>query len=127
MAFYAQVMAMREATVKATHGFDFITRPVRFLRLRPNTVARTTTRNAHSSNRVTVPYNMSEQPAASINWSYSTQKRTVGLPIGVRSPGVASMISAYCSCRGYRADPPDAATLASPYRMTDPRRILAVP
>ena len=31
----------------------------------------------------TVPYNMSEQPAASINWSYSAE----GLPIGVQVIG----------------------------------------
>jgi aspartyl-tRNA(Asn)/glutamyl-tRNA(Gln) amidotransferase subunit A len=31
----------------------------------------------------TVPYNMSEQPAASVNWSTSTE----GLPIGVQVIG----------------------------------------
>ena len=89
MAFYAQVMAMREATVKATHGFDFVITPTSPI---PAFEAEyccpdNDPERALEHIAFTVPYNMSEQPAASINWSYSTQKRTVGLPIGVQVAG----------------------------------------
>ena len=40
-------------------------------------------RNALPHIAFTVPYNMSEQPAASVNWSYSAE----GLPIGVQVVG----------------------------------------
>ena len=89
MGFYAQLMQMREATVAATHGFDFVISPV------CPVVAfeaeyccpENDPERALEHIAFTVPYNMSEQPAASINWSYSTQKRTVGLPIGVQVAG----------------------------------------
>ena len=86
MSFYAQVMAMREATVAATHGFDFVISPTCPI---PAFEAEyccpeNDPERALEHIAFTVPYNMSEQPAASINWSYSTQKRTNGLPIGVQ-------------------------------------------
>jgi aspartyl-tRNA(Asn)/glutamyl-tRNA(Gln) amidotransferase subunit A len=61
MQAYTQVMAMREAAVAAIQPYDFLLSPT----------------------SPTVPYNMSEQPAASINWSASTD----GLPIGVQVIG----------------------------------------
>jgi aspartyl-tRNA(Asn)/glutamyl-tRNA(Gln) amidotransferase subunit A len=89
LGFYAQVMAMREATVAATHGFDFVISPVCPI---PAFEAEyccpdNDPERALEHIAFTVPYNMSEQPAASINWNYSTQKRTSGLPIGVQIAG----------------------------------------
>ena len=89
MNFYAQVMAMREATVVATHAFDFVISPVCPI---PAFEAEyccpdNDPERALEHIAFTVPYNMSEQPAASINWTYSTQKRTAGLPIGVQVAG----------------------------------------
>ena len=89
MNFYAQVMLMREATVAATHAFDFVISPVVPI---PAFEAEyccpdNDPERALEHIAFTVPYNISEQPAASINWSYSTQKRTSGLPIGVQVAG----------------------------------------
>lgn len=89
MNFYAQVMAMREATVAATHEFDFVISPVCPI---PAFEAEyccpdNDPERALEHIAFTVPYNMSEQPAASINWTYSTHKKTIGLPIGVQVAG----------------------------------------
>jgi len=89
MNFYAQVMAMREATVAATHGFDFVISPVCPI---PAFEAEfccpdNDPEKALEHIAFTVPYNMSEQPAASVNWTYSTHKKTTGLPIGVQVAG----------------------------------------
>ena len=89
MGFVAQLMAMREATVAATHAYDFVISPVcpvpafKAEHCSPdNDPGRALEHIAF-----TVPYNMSEQPAASINWTYSTELRSVGLPIGVQVAG----------------------------------------
>ena len=80
---------MREATVVATHGFDFVISPVcpipafRAEHCSPDNDPE----RALSHIAFTVPYNMSEQPAASINWNYSTNTRSTGLPIGVQVAG----------------------------------------
>lgn len=89
MNFYAQVMSMREATVAATHAYDFVISPVCPI---PAFEAEyccpdNDPERALEHIAFTVPYNISEQPAASINWTYSTQKRTAGLPIGVQIAG----------------------------------------
>lgn len=85
MAAWAQVMAMREATVRATQAFDFV--------LSPTSPVASWAAEAHSPNddphdalahiAFTVPYNMSEQPAASINWRAGAD----GLPLGVQIAG----------------------------------------
>lgn len=89
MAFYAQVMLMREATVQATHAFDFVISPTCPI---PAFEAEyccpeNDPERALEHIAFTVPYNMSEQPAASINWSYTTQGRGAGMPIGVQVAG----------------------------------------
>jgi aspartyl-tRNA(Asn)/glutamyl-tRNA(Gln) amidotransferase subunit A len=89
MGFYAQIMAMREATVAATCGFDFVISPVCPI---PAFAAEyccpdNDPERALEHIAFTVPYNMSEQPAASINWNYSSLKRSVGMPIGVQVAG----------------------------------------
>lgn len=89
MGFYSQIMAMREATVAATHRYDFVISPVSPV---PAFEAAyccpgNDPENALEHIAFTVPYNMSEQPAASINWSYSTYRKTLGLPIGVQVAG----------------------------------------
>ena len=89
MGFFAQVMAMREATVAATHDYDFVVSPVCPI---PAFKAEYCSpdndpERALAHIAFTVPYNMSEQPAASINWTYSTDARSAGLPIGVQVAG----------------------------------------
>jgi aspartyl-tRNA(Asn)/glutamyl-tRNA(Gln) amidotransferase subunit A len=89
MRFYAQIMALREAAIAATHEYDFIISPVCSV---PAFEADfccpgNDPEKALEHIAFTLPYNISEQPAASINWSYSTEEATEGLPIGVQIAG----------------------------------------
>ena len=85
MQAYSQVMAMREAAAAATARHDFLLSPTSpILAYEAELPAPgNDPRNALPHIAFTVPYNMSEQPAASINWSYSAE----GLPIGVQVIG----------------------------------------
>ena len=85
MQAYAQVMTMREAAVAATARYDFLLSPTSPIPAYEAELAApgNDPRNALPHIAFTVPYNMSEQPAASINWSYSAE----GLPIGVQVIG----------------------------------------
>ena len=89
MGFVAQLMAMREATVAATHAYDFVISPVCPMPAFKAEHCSPDNDPEHALEHIafTVPYNMSEQPAASINWTYSTDARTFGLPIGVQVAG----------------------------------------
>ena len=85
MQAYNHVMSMREAAVAASGSYDFLLSPTSpILAYEAQLPAPgNDARNALPHIAFTVPYNMSEQPAASINWSYSTD----GLPIGVQVIG----------------------------------------
>jgi aspartyl-tRNA(Asn)/glutamyl-tRNA(Gln) amidotransferase subunit A len=85
MQAYAQVMAMREAAVLACEPFDFVLSPVSpILAYEAGSPAPgNDPRNALPHIAFTVAYNMSEQPAASVNWHASRG----GLPIGVQVIG----------------------------------------
>ena len=80
-----QVMAMREAAVAACQPYDFVVSPVSpILPYEAESAAPgDDPRNALPHIAFTVPYNMSEQPAASLNWSYARD----GMPIGVQLVG----------------------------------------
>jgi aspartyl-tRNA(Asn)/glutamyl-tRNA(Gln) amidotransferase subunit A len=85
MQAYGQVMAMREAAVAACQPYDFVLSPVSPILPydaelpSPNDDPR----DALPHIAFTVPFNMSEQPAASVNWTSSAD----GLPIGVQLIG----------------------------------------
>ncbi len=85
MAAYGQVMAMREAAVNACQPYDFVISPTSPILPYEAELAcpGNDPRNALPHIAFTVPYNMSEQPAASINWTASKE----GLPIGVQVIG----------------------------------------
>jgi len=85
MQAYTLVMAMREAAVAAAQPYDFILSPVSPILAYEAELAApgNDPRDALPHIAFTVPYNMSEQPAASVNWSYSGE----GLPIGVQVIG----------------------------------------
>jgi aspartyl-tRNA(Asn)/glutamyl-tRNA(Gln) amidotransferase subunit A len=82
MRAYGLIMAMREAAVTASAPYDFILSPTSPIPPYEAELAApgNDARNALPHIAFTVPYNMSEQPAASINWSYSAE----GLPIGMQ-------------------------------------------
>jgi len=85
MQAYAMVMAMREAAVAASQPYDFILSPTSPIVAYEATLPApgNDSHDALPHIAFTVPYNMSEQPAASVNWSYSAD----GLPIGVQLIG----------------------------------------
>lgn len=85
MNAYNQVVAMREAAVAAVAKYDFVISPTSPI---PPYEAEAAcpgndSRNALPHIAFTVAYNMSEQPAASVNWSYTPDQ----LPIGVQVIG----------------------------------------
>ena len=85
MQAYNQVLAMREAAVGASREYDFLLSPTSpILPYEAELPAPgDDAHNALPHIAFTVPFNMSEQPAASINWGYSED----GLPIGVQIVG----------------------------------------
>jgi aspartyl-tRNA(Asn)/glutamyl-tRNA(Gln) amidotransferase subunit A len=85
MDAYSLVMAMREAAVAASQPYDFLLSPTSpILAYEAELPAPgNDPRDALPHIAFTVPYNMSEQPAASVNWSHSAD----GLPIGVQVIG----------------------------------------
>jgi aspartyl-tRNA(Asn)/glutamyl-tRNA(Gln) amidotransferase subunit A len=82
---FGQVMAMREAAVAACEPFDFVISPVSPI-LPYEAELPSPNNDAHDALphiAFTVPFNMSEQPAASVNWTFSAD----ALPIGVQLVG----------------------------------------
>ena len=85
MQAYAQVMALREATVAACEPYDYVLSPTSPI-LPYEAELPCPGNDPHDALphiAFTVPFNMSEQPAASVNWSFSAD----GLPIGVQLIG----------------------------------------
>jgi aspartyl-tRNA(Asn)/glutamyl-tRNA(Gln) amidotransferase subunit A len=85
MQAYTSIMAMREAAVAACPAYDFILSPTSpILPYEADLPAPgNDPRNALLHIAFTVPYNMSGQPAASVNWTFSER----GLPIGIQLVG----------------------------------------
>ena len=85
MAAYGQVMAMREAAVAACQPYDLVLSPTSPILPYEAGLAcpGNDPHDALPHIAFTVPYNMSEQPAASINWCASQD----GLPIGLQIVG----------------------------------------
>jgi Asp-tRNA(Asn)/Glu-tRNA(Gln) amidotransferase A subunit family amidase len=82
---YGQVMAMREAAVAACQPYDYVLSPTSPILPYEAELPcpGNDPRDALPHIAFTVPFNMSEQPAASVNWSFSAD----GLPIGVQVVG----------------------------------------
>ena len=85
MRAYGLVMSMREAAVEACQPFDYVLSPTSpILPYEADLPAPgNDPRNALPHIAFTVAWNMSEQPAASLNWTASRE----GLPIGVQIVG----------------------------------------
>jgi aspartyl-tRNA(Asn)/glutamyl-tRNA(Gln) amidotransferase subunit A len=79
------VMAMREAAVAASEPYDFVLSPVSPILPYEAELPAPGNDPRHALPHIafTVPYNMSEQPAASLPWATSSE----GLPIGVQVIG----------------------------------------
>jgi aspartyl-tRNA(Asn)/glutamyl-tRNA(Gln) amidotransferase subunit A len=85
MQAYSAVMAMREAAVAASQPYDFILSPTSPILPYEAELPAPGDDPRHALPHIafTVPYNMSEQPAAALNWTFSGE----GLPIGVQVIG----------------------------------------
>jgi Asp-tRNA(Asn)/Glu-tRNA(Gln) amidotransferase A subunit family amidase len=85
MAAYTSYVILREVTVRACEPFDYVISPTSpILPYEAELPAPgNDPHNALPHIAFTVPYNMSEQPAASLNWTHSAD----GLPIGVQVIG----------------------------------------
>ena len=82
---YSSYVALREKTIAATQAYDFVLSPTSPILPYEAELAcpGNDPHNALPHIAFTVPYNMSEQPAASLNWTFSAD----GLPIGVQVIG----------------------------------------
>ena len=82
---YSQMGAMREAAVAACRPFDYVLSPTSPIAAFPAELASPTDDPTQPFEHIafTLPYNMSEQPAASINCGYTSD----GLPIGLQIIG----------------------------------------
>jgi aspartyl-tRNA(Asn)/glutamyl-tRNA(Gln) amidotransferase subunit A len=85
MGAYNRIVAMREAAVRAVARYDFVISPTSPILPYEAELCSPgeDPHNALPHIAFTVPFNMSEQPAASLNWGYSAD----GLPIGVQVIG----------------------------------------
>ena len=84
-AAYSSYVSLRDVTVRACEPYDFVLSPTSPI-LPYEAELPCPGNDPHDALphiAVTVPYNMSEQPAASVNWMSSTD----GLPIGVQVIG----------------------------------------
>jgi Asp-tRNA(Asn)/Glu-tRNA(Gln) amidotransferase A subunit family amidase len=82
---FSQIMATRQATVAASAPYDYVLSPVSPVPPFAAELPCPTNDAARPLDHIgfTVPYNMSEQPAASINCGYTAD----GLPIGLQIAG----------------------------------------
>lgn len=85
MAAYTAIQTMRQVTVAATSRYDFVLSPTSPI---PPYEAELPSPNNDPHEALphiafTMPFNMSEQPAASVNWGFTAD----GLPLGVQIVG----------------------------------------
>ena len=102
---YSQMAALRDAAVAATQRFDFMLAPVSPVVSFPAEYASPLNDPARPFEHIafTLPFNMSEQPAASVNAGYSESGMPIGLQlIGHRHDdlGVLRMARAWERLRG---------------------------
>src|SRR5690606_31336684 len=82
---WSQIAALRDATVAATARFDFVISPTSPVPAFPAEHAMPTNDPARAMEHIgfTLPFNMSEQPAASVGCGFTA----AGLPIGLQIAG----------------------------------------
>jgi aspartyl-tRNA(Asn)/glutamyl-tRNA(Gln) amidotransferase subunit A len=104
-AGFSRIMEIRAAGNKAMHGFDFLLSPTAPIAAFPAELPCPTNDPARPFDHIafTVPFNMTEQPAASVNCGYTA----AGLPIGLQivgrrfdDVGVLRMARAFEELRG---------------------------
>jgi aspartyl-tRNA(Asn)/glutamyl-tRNA(Gln) amidotransferase subunit A len=108
---FAQIDAMSVATLRATEPFDFVLSPVCAVSAPPAEWASPTNDPQRPFEHIpfTVPYNMSGQPAVSINCGYTGENQPIGLQIAGRrfdDLGVLRAASAFERLRAPQRDWP---------------------
>ena len=107
---FDQIPEMRRAAVAATHGFDFVLSPTAPMTAFPAEWASPSQDPLNPFPHIgfTVAFNMSEQPAASVNCGYDSE----GLPIGLQiigrrfdDLGVLAIARAFEAIRAFEARP----------------------
>jgi aspartyl-tRNA(Asn)/glutamyl-tRNA(Gln) amidotransferase subunit A len=98
-------MAIRAAATRATQPFDYVLSPVSPVPTYPAEWETPTNDVNRPLEHIsfTMPFNMSEQPAASINCGYTTEGKTIGLQIAGRrfdDAGVMRLSKWYEQARG---------------------------
>ncbi|HET9631218.1 MAG TPA: amidase, partial [Terrabacter sp.] len=83
---YASIMALQQATVAATEPFDLVLSPVAPVTAFPAEWPMPWGEDDEGMAHIgyTAPYNMSGQPAASVNCGFTTDGRTIGLQVAGR-------------------------------------------
>lgn len=114
---YETIMALQQATTVATERFDLVLSPVApalaFPADWPMPFGTDDQGMAHIG--FTAPYNMSGQPAATVNAGFSADGRTIGLQVSGRRFDDLGVLRA---ARWFEAHRPDAATPRWPIRAT---------
>jgi aspartyl-tRNA(Asn)/glutamyl-tRNA(Gln) amidotransferase subunit A len=107
---YASIMTLQQATVAATEPFDLVLSPVApvlsFPAEWPMPWGEDDKGMAHIG--FTAPYNMSGQPAASVNCGFTADGRTIGLQVSGRrfdDVGVLRAVDWFEEHRGAEATP----------------------
>lgn len=114
---YQTIMALQQATLAATEAFDLVLSPVAPVRAFPAEwpmpFGFADLGMAHIG--FTAPYNMSGQPAASVNAGFSADGRTIGLQVAGRRFDDLGVLRAV---RWFERHRPDGATPHWPIRAT---------
>ncbi|HEX3780111.1 MAG TPA: amidase [Pseudonocardiaceae bacterium] len=105
-----RMLEAAQRTVAGTQDYDFVLSPVSPVPAVPAELPSPTNDVAHALEHIgfTVPYNMSEQPAASINCGATVDGRPIGVQIAGRrfdDPGVLRMARFYEQARPAEAAP----------------------
>jgi Asp-tRNA(Asn)/Glu-tRNA(Gln) amidotransferase A subunit family amidase len=102
---FSQIAALRDAAVAATQRFDFVLSPVSPVPSYPADWAMPSNDPARAMHHIgfTLPFNMSEQPAASVDAGHTAGGLPIGLQISGRRHddlGVLSLARAWEQLRG---------------------------
>ncbi len=107
---YASIMALQQATVGATQPFDLVLSPVAPVTAFPAEWPMPWGEDDEGMAHIgfTAPYNMSGQPAASVNCGFTSDGRTIGLQVSGRrfdDVGVLRAVHWFEQHRGTEATP----------------------
>jgi aspartyl-tRNA(Asn)/glutamyl-tRNA(Gln) amidotransferase subunit A len=110
MRDYASIMSLQQATIAATEPFDLVLSPVAPMTAFPAGWPMPWGDDDEGMAHIgfTVPYNMSGQPAASVNCGFTPDGRTIGLQVSGRrfdDLGVLRAVDWYERRRGAAATP----------------------